>query len=160
MYHEHIMETLKCLHKTLTNPPGLVSRTPCDEKLLELYYAEYHYLRYFMHQPDCLHIGKILRCSGYSIRKYGICVTLTEDDIVDGPTGKGLRFIYFDGDDGPVGPNHGLIIVECDTSPFCEFCYERQHGQNPKTEWIKNQLADLRDETGQYVFSNRPSVAC
>lgn len=160
MNHEHIIKTLRLFHQVLTGSPGLLFKAPHDNEFLELYYAEYHYLKHFICQPDCLRIGKILKCSGYSIRKHGICVTLTEDDIIDSSTGKGLRFIYFDGDDSPAGHNHGLIIIKCDTSPFCEICYERRYGQNPRTEWIKNQLTDLRDETGQYVFSNRPSVAC
>jgi len=78
---------------------------------------------------------------------------VTGDDTIDGPTGTTLYFYYFGGNGFCTGINYGLIIQDSDENVL----YWREVGQNPRTEWLINCLADdLKDEQGKFVFPGEP----
>ena len=62
-------------------------------------------------------------------------------------------FSYFNHGDGDFGPGHGLVI----TDDKQNMPYWRDIGQNPKTEWLLNELAsNITDADGRYIFDGDP----
>lgn len=108
---------------------------------------------------DCIRIkdgnAGELNVSTYGHEKTYEChrFVLTSDDAVDGPTGEVLYFHYFDGRGNYKGANYGLVIQDHDNNVL----YWREAGQNPRTEWLINCLAeDLEDGDGNFVFTGEP----
>lgn len=159
MTHEVTIKLLQQLHKRLTQSPALFPKVPPEDKIKEIYYVEYHFLRHYV-KSDHVCIAELRTCSGDIIQQDGISIQLFEDDR-NGKITRSMLFMYFDGKEGPAGEDHGLIITgKIDTICYRTY-YKRKPGQNQKTEWIKNQLANLRSsETGQLIFGYRDHIAC
>lgn len=116
----------------------------------------------FMRQfftSDCIRIRDdgigTINVSSYTREEAYEChrFVLTGDDSIDGPTGESLYFCYFNGSGSNRGTNYGLIIQDHDDNVL----YWREAGQNPRTEWLINCLAEnMEDENGQFVFRGEP----
>ena len=64
-----------------------------------------------------------------------------------------FTFCYFEGENGYLGPNHGLIIIDQDRNKL----YWREPGEDEKTSWRLNELArDITDADGHYIFDGDP----
>lgn len=127
-------------------------------KTLDKAVIEVCFIRHFF-TSDCVrirddNIGKISvfayeREETYECHRF----VVTGDDAIDGPTGESLYFYYFGGSGPYKGTNYGLIIQDRDDNVL----YWREVGQNPRTEWLINCLAnDMEDEDEHFVFTGEP----
>lgn len=133
-------------------------RTSLVPTVPDKYIVEFSFLdKYFT--SDCLRTRYddtgTLQVAAYDREEAHEClhIIITGDDTVDGPTGESLNFYYLDGQGFYAGNNYGLVITDKDDNVL----YWREVGQNPRTEWLINCLAeDLEDTEGNFVFKGEP----